>query len=88
MMVIYKPILFEDIKKNTITKIQKLVKELDAELVEFDNLGKRLIAYPIKSFSEGHYIQYNLTMGSEKVDEFKKELNLMGDVLRFLIIKK
>ena len=88
LMVVYKPILFEDIKKNTISKILDLVKEMGGSLTEVDNLGKRLIAYTIKGFNEGHYIQYALEIDPGKVDEFKKELQLMQDVLRFLLIKQ
>lgn len=88
LMVVYKPILFEDIKTNTITKIDKLVKGMKGSINEVENLGKKLFAYPIKTFKEGHYIQYELTIDPSDLKTFESELSLMSDVLRFLTIKK
>jgi small subunit ribosomal protein S6 len=53
LMMLYKPLLMEDIKKKTISKIQKLVKDLGGDMTEVDNLGKRILAYPINKFDEG-----------------------------------
>ncbi len=88
LMVIYKPILFEDIKTNTISKIEKELKKLGGEMKEVENLGKKLFSYPIKTFKEGHYIQYDLKISPENLDKFKADLSLYSDVLRFLIVKK
>lgn len=88
LMMLYKPLLMEDIKKKTISKIQKLVKKFNGEMVEVDNLGKRILAYPIRKFDEGHYVRYELTLDPSNVEEFKADVTLMDDVLRFLVIKK
>lgn len=87
-MIVYKPLLFEDLKNNVIKKINANVKKLGGELEEVDNLGKKLLAYPIKKFKEGYYVEYELTMDSENVKKLEHQLNLLGDILRFLVIKK
>jgi small subunit ribosomal protein S6 len=88
LMMLYKPLLMEDIKKKTISKIQKLVKDLGGDMTEVDNLGKRILAYPIKKFDEGHYVRYELSLDPSRIEEFKTDVNLLDDVLRFLVIKK
>jgi len=88
VMILFKPILVEDIKKNTVSKIEKFVEKNKGKFTEVENLGKRLLAYPIKKFDEGNYIEYSLELDASVLDEFKKELNLMDNVLRFLILKK
>lgn len=88
LMVVYKPILFEDIKTNTISKIDKLVKGMGGTIKEVENLGKKLFSYPIKTFKEGHYIQYELNINPSDLKTFESEISLMSDVLRFLTIKK
>ncbi len=88
VMVLYKPLLLEDIKNNTVSKIKDFIKKNKGEIKEKDNLGKRLLAYPIKKFQEGHYIEYALNLSPSKIEEFKRELRLMDNILRFLIIAK
>lgn len=86
--MLYKPLLLEDIKKNTISVIEKFVTSNGGTFIEVDNLGKRLLAYPIKKFEEGHYIEYAMELDASKVKELQREMTLLDNVLRFLIIKK
>ncbi len=88
VMMLYKPLLLEDIKKNTISEIEKFVSSHGGTFTEVDNLGKRLLAYPIKKFEEGHYIEYTMELDSKYVNELDREMTLLDNVLRFLIIKK
>jgi small subunit ribosomal protein S6 len=87
-MILYKPLLLEDIKKSTIKKIQDFVSDKKGSFDEVDNLGKRPLAYPIKKFEEGHYIEYKMVIEPEHIKELKRELSIMDNVLRFLILKK
>ena len=88
VMMLYKPLLLEDIKKRTISSVNDFVKSNGGNLTEVDNLGKRILAYPIANFDEGHYIEYLLEINPKHIVELKKEMSLLDDVLRFLIIKK
>lgn len=88
VMIVFKPLLFEDIKNNSLKKILQTVEKMSGTLTEVDNLGKRLLAYPIKSFKEGYYVEYELDLDPSQSDEFSRQLNLLQDVLRFLVIKK
>lgn len=88
VMVLYKPLLMEDLKNKTISKIRKFIESKKGKMTEVDNIGKRMLAYPIKKFDEGHYVRYDIELGTEDVKELKREMELMEDVLRFLIIKK
>lgn len=88
LMIAYKPILFDDLKNGTIAKIEKLVGELKGTLTQIENHGKNILAYDINGVREGHYVEYDLSLDSNAVNEFSKELHLIQDVLRFLIIKK
>ena len=88
LIIAYKPILFDDLKKGAISKIDAIIKELDGSWEQVENHGKKLLAYEIKGMKEGHYVEYKLNMDSMKSDILVKELNLNQDVLRFLVIKK
>lgn len=88
LMVVYKPLLFEDIKKSTISKLETFVKSVNGTLKEVDNMGKKLLAYPVKKFKEGYYVEYKIELDPSHVSAFKNELNLAQDVLRFLLLSK
>lgn len=88
MMILFKPLLMEDIKNTTIKKINKYLESKKGKLREVDNMGKRMLSYPIKKFDEGHYVVYNLSLDPEFVEDFETQLKLMDNVLRCLIIKK
>ncbi|MCA9381246.1 30S ribosomal protein S6 [Candidatus Dojkabacteria bacterium] len=88
VMILYKPLLLEDIKKNTTSEIEKFVSSKGGSIKEVDNLGKRLLAYPIKKFEEGHYIEYTMEIEPSHIKELERELSLLDNVLRFLVIKK
>lgn len=87
-MVLYKPLLLDDIKKTTAKALVNFVEGKEGKFVEVDSLGKLLLAYPIKKFEEGHYIEYELTCSASAVKEFEQELILSDNVLRYLILKK
>lgn len=88
MMLLCKPILIDDIKKNTVKKIEAFVQKKGGSLQEMESLGKRLLAYPVKKFSEGNYIEYKLEIDSKNISELVNMLKLQENVLRFLILKK
>ncbi|MDQ6985885.1 MAG: 30S ribosomal protein S6 [Candidatus Dojkabacteria bacterium] len=88
LVLLFKPLLFEDIKNNALKKIETFIKDFGGTLTETDNIGKRLLAYPIKNFKEGYYVEYELALDPAKIKEFKTDLNLVQDVLRYLLIKR
>lgn len=64
------------------------MKGVNGSLKEVDNMGKKLLAYPIKRFKEGYYVEYQVELDADQVTAFKNELNLAQDVLRFLLLRK
>lgn len=88
LMAVVKPLLVEDIKEKIMPRIEKEAKKLGGSLEVKDNLGKRLLAYPIDSYKEGYYIVYTLTMDSQKVSEFSRFMGFYDDVLRFLMVRE
>lgn len=87
-MCIIKPFLPEDVRVKLHEHIKKNFESVGGKIVKEDIWGKRHLAYKIKGHEEGYYILFDLELPKEKVDEVSKELRLMGDLLRFVIIGK
>ena len=88
LALVVKPLSTEDIKDKVLPKVQSNLKELGGSLKLTNNLGKRMLAYPINKFKEGVYFFYDIDLASSKTSEFRKELRMNSDILRALLIKK
>lgn len=86
LMLLIKPLTNEDVKDRVFIKVEKLAKDLKGEVEIKDQIGKRLLAYEIAGFKEGYYLVTSLTLDPTKLDDFKHELGLVNEVLRFLVI--
>lgn len=87
LMVILKPLLPEEIRTGIQKRIEKYIKEAKGEVLNIDLWGKRHLAFNIKKYEEGYYLVYRLKLDSESSENFQKELKLMNDILRFILIK-
>ena len=87
MMVIFKPLLPDDVRKGSHKAIISLVKKHKGEVVAADVWGKRYLAYPIISHDEGYYIVYDLNLPPSAVVDVRVEIGRIAEVLRFLISK-
>ena len=88
LMFILKPEVAEEARKAEIEKIKGLIAAGKGEIVKEDVWGQRVLAYPIKNFSEGFYHLLNFNSSPAKIKELERSLTLDEEVLRFLIIKE
>jgi small subunit ribosomal protein S6 len=88
LMLMLKPLTNEDIRDKVLARIEKTLKVLNGSLKIKDAIGKRLLAYKIKNFREGYYVLCTVDLSSKKIQEFKKELKLTQDIIRFLLIQE
>ena len=87
VMVIFKPLLPDDVRKGSHKALVELVKKFGGEVLSADVWGKRYLAYPILSHDEGYYIVYDMKLPGADVEEFSKEISRISEVLRYLVTK-
>ena len=87
MMVVLKPLLPDDVRKEVHKNFVDLLKKLGGEVVDVDVWGKRYLAYDIKGHNEAYYMVYSFTEYPENIIEIKRQFKLKAEVLRFLIIE-
>lgn len=51
-----------------------------------EDMGDRLLAYPIKKQDSGHYTLFYVQLAPQKVDDMGKILKLQASVLKFLFV--
>ncbi|MDD3661706.1 MAG: 30S ribosomal protein S6 [Candidatus Dojkabacteria bacterium] len=87
MMVIFKPLLPDDVRKGSHQAIIDIIRNHGGEVVNADVWGKRYLAYPIQSHDEGYYIVYEFQLPPSALSDVQFELKRITEVLRFLISK-
>ena len=70
-----------DAIKTELTKVQaNVLKETD--------MGERVLAYPVKKQTRGHYILFEAEIDPSKIIELDKIFKLQSNILKYLFIKK
>ncbi len=73
---------YQEIRK----KVESLMTELGAKVVSNKDLGVKEFAYPILKNTHGHYYAYIINAPGVTIKKIVKEIRLMDDVLRYIII--
>jgi small subunit ribosomal protein S6 len=84
---ILRPDMGEELVDQAITKYQTLLKDQGAENIEVQHRGKRRLAYEIRKFREGIYIQMNYEAAGPAVAVMERGMRLGDEVIRYLTVK-
>ena len=87
MMVVLKPLLPDDVRKEVHKNFINLLKELGGEVIDIDVWGKRYLAYEIKGHNEGYYMVYNFKAPASSIAECRRKLELVQEILRYMIVE-
>jgi len=86
MMTIIKGDLGESGAKDVLQEVTKIIVDLNGEVIKDDFWGKRKFAYKINHEQEGYYEVKNFNFPPEKMKELKAKLNLVANLVRYLIM--
>jgi len=87
MFIIKNTIDDEAIKKEAAT-LQALITNDKGKVIEFKEMGKKKLAYPIKKELTGTYFVMTVEAKHETIKEFDRKVLINENVLRHLIIKE
>ena len=71
-----------------VEKIATYIKDNGGAITKDENLGKQKFAYPIKALTHGYYFSYEFDLAKANLSKLNRSIQLMPEVVRFLIIKK
>jgi small subunit ribosomal protein S6 len=86
-MYVLSPDLNEEERKGLIERFKNLIVEKGGEITNFDEWGKRKLAYPIQKKTEGYYVLMNFNSSPEVSRELERVYRITDGVLRYLIIR-
>lgn len=85
--IIFCPNLEESVLKNAVDSFREIFTKGGANITKDEVWGIRKLAYEIKHFGEGYYINMLFESAPDFVADLKKALNLNENVLRYLIVR-
>ena len=87
MMYIVRPDLSEEQVQQQVSKYQEFLQNNGVEDIEISIRGKKRLAYPIKKFQDGIYVQMNYQADGSQVAPLERAMRLSEEVIRYLTIK-
>lgn len=88
IMFIAKANLDETALSNLTKDVQKLITSDKGKVIEFKDLGRKKLAYPINKEVAGFYYLMNVEATKETIQEFDRKLRINENILRHLILNK
>lgn len=82
------PDMEEEDRENIINRAKSIIKDHNGEINEEDEWGSRQLAYEINDYKTGYYTVIDFDAETTVVQELERQLNIMPNVLRHLVIKK
>lgn len=88
IMFIVKNTIEDEAVKKEADALQSLITSDKGKIIEFKEMGKRKLAYPIKKEVTGTYYVMTVEANHDTISEFDRKVLINENILRHLIIKK
>ncbi len=85
---IFPPDSAPDARKAQLKSLDDLFAKFQAEILQKNEWGKKQLGYHINKFSEGHFLVVDYKMETSKTEEFRKSVELLEDVIKYMITIK
>lgn len=87
IMFIVKATLDETALNKEAKEVQKLIADNKGKVIEFKDMGRKKLAYPIDKEVSGFYYLMHVEATHEVIREFDRRLRINENILRHLILK-
>ena len=88
LLAIFKPSLDSEELDKEIEKITKEVKSYKGSVNSVDKMGRKILAYDVQSYRDGYFANIILSVPAEKVVDFKRNLKLNENIIRYMFMEE
>ncbi|HZP56792.1 MAG TPA: 30S ribosomal protein S6 [Dehalococcoidia bacterium] len=88
LVVVMNPDIPEEDVPAAIDRVNAAITTRGGEVVEVNPWGRRKLAYPIRSFTEGNYVVSQIRLDPARTHELESGFAISDDVVRHLLIRK
>ncbi len=87
LLTIFKPSLDSEELDKVVDKISEEIKSYKGNVASVDKMGRKKLAYDVQGYRDGYFTTMVLSIPGESVVEFKRNLKLNENVLRFMFME-
>ena len=88
LLAIFKPSLDSEELDKVVDKISEEIKSYKGSISSIDKMGRKKLAYDVQGYRDGYFTNMILTIPAESIVEFKRNLKLNDNVLRFMFMEE
>ena len=87
LLAIFKPRLDSDELDKAVDKISSDIKSAKGEVSSVDKMGRKKLAYDLQGYRDGFFTNMVISLPADAIVEFKRNLKLNDNVLRFMFME-
>lgn len=87
LLTVFKPSLDSEELDKALDRISEEVKSYKGSVASVDKMGRKKLAYDVQGYRDGFFATMVLSIPGESVVEFKRNLKLNENVLRFMFME-
>ena len=88
LLAIFKPSLDSEELDKVVDKISEDVKSLKGLVSSVDKMGRKKLAYDVQGYRDGYFTTMIVSIPAESVVDFKRNLKLNENILRFMFMEE
>lgn len=87
LLTIFKPSLDSEELDKVVEKVSEEIKSYQGSVESVDKMGRKKLAYDVQGYRDGFFTNMIITLPAESIVEFKRNLKLNDNVLRFMFME-
>ena len=87
LLTVFKPSLDSEELDKAVEKITEEIKSYTGSVVSIDKMGRKKLAYDVQGYRDGFFANLIISIPAESIVEFKRNLKLDDNVLRFMFME-
>ena len=87
LLTVFKPSLDSEEMDKVVEKITEEIKAFQGTVVSVDKMGRKKLAYDVQGYRDGFFTNIILSVPANSIVEFKRNLKLNDNVLRFMFLE-
>ena len=87
LLAVLKPSLDSEELDKVVDKISEEIKSYQGSVASVDKMGRKKLAYDVQGYRDGFFTTMIVSLPAESIVEFKKNLKLNDNVLRFMFME-
>lgn len=87
LLTVFKPSLDAEELDKAVEKVTEEIKSFKGSVESVDKMGRKKLAYDVQGYRDGYFTNLIVSIPAEAIVEFKRNLKLNDNVLRFMFME-